>query len=254
MEYYTDVWGGVKNTLRKLFYSANQKKIEKLALDMNEKVIAPVYDKLDIGSDKTIKLAFIGNSITLHKPSASIGWSHSSGMAASKLENDYVHRTVERISRNKTVNVEYAVINISDWERNFESFNFARITHINEFEPDYTIFQLGENVLQSDVEEKRESFIQKYIELVEYVVTNQDEIICLPFWYSEEKNHAITKVALETKCYLVDLSPLGNGLDKKNYANSEIKYKHPGVAVHPGDFGMENISDKIFSVLNVVIE
>lgn len=46
---------------------------------------------------------------------------------------------------------------------------------------------------------------------------------------------------------------IGNGLDKRNYVKSEMNYKHQGVAVHPGDFGMENISDNIYSIFNVIL-
>ena len=73
-------------------------------------------------------------------------------------------------------------------------------------------------------------------------------------WHSSENNQLFTEIAIETKSYLIDLSHLGNGLDKKKFAGSEIKYKHQGVAMHPGNYGMENISDNIFSVLNVIIE
>jgi len=221
---------------------------------MNETIFEPYYDAYIIGENlKTIKVAFIGNSITWHDPSEKIGWDHKAGMAASSIENDYVHRTVEKIARNKNVNVEFVVNNIADWEREFEDFDFSRIKGINNFKPDYTIFQLGENVAQADIEIKTDSFINNYISLINYIETKNNEIICLPFWYSKEKVQAITKVAIKTNSYLVDLSHLGNGLDKRNYVKSEMNYKHQGVAVHPGDFGMENISDNIYSIFNVIL-
>lgn len=246
---------GIKNRISKIFQKQNQQKIEKLALDMNKEILEPVYSNFKIeNATKTIKIAFIGNSLTLHSKLDSIGWNHTSGMAASSLENDYVHKTVKKIAESKAVNVEYALINIADWERDFETFDINRLQRINEFNSDYIIFQLGENVLQEDMINKENIFSEKYKNLIKYVGNEKTKIICLPFWHSTEKNQCFTKIAIETQSYLIDLSHLGNGLDKKNYGSSAIKYKHPGVAMHPGDYGMENISDNIFSVLNVVIE
>lgn len=247
--------GSIKNRIVKLLPNNNQQKIEKLALDMNKTIIEPVISNYKIdSSDKVIKIAFVGNSLTLHGKSESIGWNHTSGMAASSLENDYVHKTVKKIAENKNVNIEYALIGLSDWEREFEYFDINRLQKIWDFQPEYIIFQLGENILQDDMIGKKEIFYKEYIKIIESFGKNNTKIICLPFWHSTEKNQIITKIAIDTKSYLVDLSHLGNGLDKKNYASSEINYKHQGVGMHPGDYGMENISDNIFSILNVIVE
>jgi len=244
----------IKNRILKILPN-NQQKIEKLALDMNTAVIEPVISNYQINSsNRKIKIAFIGNSLTLHSTSESIGWNHTSGMAASSLEKDYVHKTVKKLAESKNVNIEYALINLADWEREFESFDINRLQKIWNFKPEYIIFQLGENVLQEDVIGNKEKFYNEYIKLIESFGKNNTRIVCLPFWHSSEKNQLFTKVAIETKSYIIDLSHLGNGLDKNNYAISEIKYEHQGVGMHPGDYGMENISDNIFSILNIIVE
>lgn len=245
----------IKNRILKIIPNNNQQKIEKLALDMNRTIIEPVISNYEINSsEKRIKIAFIGNSLTLHSKLESIGWNHTSGMAASSLENDYVHKTVRKLAESKNVNIEYALINLSDWERDFENFDKNRLQKIWDFNPEYVIFQLGENVLQDNIIGRKEIFYNEYIKIIESFGKNNTRIVCLPFWHSSEKNQLFTKVAIETKSYIIDLSHLGNGLDKKNYANSEINYKHDGVGIHPGDYGMENISDNIFSVLNLIVE
>ncbi len=178
---------GIKKRFDNILYAHKQQKIESLAADMNQQIFTPVYDRYDIGAKETIRIAFIGNSISLHYPYEDVGWSHVSGMAASSLETDYIHRTVTKIATGKHMNVEYAIMNISDWEREFETFDINRITGINDFNPDYTVFQLGENLTQLDIETKSEVFIDKYKNLIDYIKTNENEIICLPFWYSKEK-------------------------------------------------------------------
>ena len=70
----------------------------------------------------------------------------------------------------------------------------------------------------------------------------------MPFWADKDKNRIFTEVALETGSSIVDLSHLGGGLEPLNFAHSENKYSHAGVAAHPGDYGMANIAKVIFSV------
>ena len=72
-------------------------------------------------------------------------------------------------------------------------------------------------------------------------------------WYDKNKVSAITEVAINTKSFLVDLSHLGCGLDDRNYANSETNYSNKGIGMHPGNFGMQNIAENIFSVFNATM-
>lgn len=221
---------------------------------INNAIQEPVYGSYVIENPKkTIKIAFLGNSISYLEKTDLVGWQHTSGMAASCLENDYIHKTVEKIANTKKVNIDYTILTLADFEVYFETFNLNRLDKINEFDPEYIIFQLGENVSKDDVKNKNEIFHKKYNEIINYVGNNKTKIVCLPFWYSADKNQTITKVALDTQSYLVDLSHLGDGLDERNYAISEKLYTIYAVGIHPGDFGMENISDNIFSVFNVIL-
>ena len=83
---------------------------------------------------------------------------------------------------------------------------------------------------------------------------NSIKIICIPFWPDKNKQNVITKIAVDNNVYLVDLSHLGNGIDKKNYASSYRKYKQPGVGEHPGDYGMRNIANNLFTVINCTMK
>ena len=243
----------VKNKLSSFF--ASTKNVENLAKSMNQEVFSPEFGKIANG-DSVLKIAFVGNSITLHGVAEKIGWTHKSGMAASTVNNDYVHKLVKKIAIQKNISVEYAVINAASFERDFESFDKKRLEKIKNFMPDYVIFQLGENVLSGKLkkEDEYDLFVNKYVEIISEFKGSK-KIVCLPFWYEKNKIYAITEAALKTRAFIVDLSHLGaKNHDDRNYAYSEIKYSDQGVGVHPGDFGMENISNNIFSVFNALMK
>ncbi len=202
-------------------------------------------------SKKEITILVLGNSISLHGIVDGL-WKYESGMAASSKEKDYVHVLVEKISRIKQVGIKYTIVNIADFERNFGSFDFDRLTSLKNQSPQYIIFQIGENVSSTEITEHSDLFKQKYISLVNSF-GDATKIVCLPFWPDKNKQDAITEVGIQTKSFIVDLSHLGNGIDEQNLAKSENKYSHTGVAAHPGDYGMYNIAVNIFSVFNSII-
>jgi hypothetical protein len=202
--------------------------------------------------ERNIKIAILGNSISLHGIAEGV-WDHESGMAASDLEHDYVHVLLNGISEEKQCGIEYIVINIADFERDFEQFNQNRMEKIKEFEPEIIIFQIGENILTETLETRGEIFVKEYLKIIEYC-NAQETIICLPFWPVKEKLELITEVALKSGSYLVDLSHLGSGIDPLNLAKSESKYKNAGVAAHPGDYGMKNIAKILHITVSKIIK
>jgi hypothetical protein len=201
--------------------------------------------------EKNIKIAILGNSISLHGIVEGL-WDHESGMAASDLEHDYVHVLLNKISEEKKCGIEYILINISDFERDFDQFNQNRMEKVKEFEPEIMIFQIGENILTETLKTRGEVFVKDYLKIIEYC-NAQETIVCLPFWPVKEKLELITEVALKSGSYLVDLSHLGSGIDPLNLAKSENKYKHTGVAAHPGDYGMKNIAEILYITVNKII-
>ena len=93
-----------------------------------------------------VRVVFIGNSITLHGPLASIGWTNNWGMAASVPEKDYVHLVARGIERETGRKVDMRVTNLAFFERTFESYDFKNIQPLIDFSPEYLIVALGENV------------------------------------------------------------------------------------------------------------
>ena len=202
--------------------------------------------------EKNIKIAILGNSISLHGIIEGL-WDYESGMAASDLEHDYVHVLLNKISMEKQCSIEYVVINISSFEKYFDNFELTRLEKIREFNPEIIIFQIGENISTEMLKSKGEIFLENYKTLIEYC-NGKEAIVCLPFWPVKETINLITEVALKSGVYLVDLSHLGSGIDTLNFASSEKKYKHAGVAAHPGNYGMENIAKMIYITINKIIK
>ena len=65
----------------------------------------------------------LGNSITLHGPLESIGWTGNWGMAASEESKDYVHLLTKQIAEAAQGSPETMVQNIADFERNYAAYD-----------------------------------------------------------------------------------------------------------------------------------
>lgn len=225
-----------------------QKKISVMNRTSSEMV---VEGEIESKFNKHVKFLIIGNSITYHPISNNIGWDHESGMAATALNKDYVHLLLTKISQKKKCKIYYKIKNLAEFERNLLSFDFNTIHNLVEFKPDFVIFQLGENVSVESIEEMN-LFEVQYKKLISNFPKSK-KVITTPFFPSPEKNLVIRQVASDSKGILVDLSHLVL-LDKKNFAKNEKNYSNDGVGKHPGDIGMENISELIFIALNSCID
>lgn len=119
-------------------------------------------------------------------------------------------------------------------------------------QPDFLFVQIGENVAKDDIVES-EMFENEYVKLLS-LFPNSRRIITVPFWPEKEKQYAVTNVAIKSESYLVDISHLGAGTDKKNFASSYKEYTQPGVGAHPGDYGMANIARSLYAAFNVLYD
>lgn len=70
------------------------------------------------GGGDGIRVLFVGNSITKHAPKPQIGWTNDCGMAASCLENDYVHLTAAKI-KELDPDMSFAILQVANFERQF---------------------------------------------------------------------------------------------------------------------------------------
>lgn len=202
------------------------------------------------GADGEISVLFLGNSLTVCSPPTESLDRTPRGLTATKLENDYVHLVCAQLAQDSRKNINFSAVNIADFERHFTEFPFDEmwLENASVRSPDWLVVQIGENVRADDIRSNGELFSIRYAELLRQF-PSAEKIACLPFWPNAEKNAAITLAALDTGSYIVDLSHLGSGIDERNFASSERDYKMPGVGAHPGDFGMKNIADCVYSVM-----
>ena len=204
--------------------------------------------------DSTISMIFLGNSITYHLPWENVGEQNPRGMAATKLEKDYVHQLLHLIADAYKVNIKYSIFNIAQLERGFAIYDFnldSCFCMLEITKPDILILQIGENVSKNDVEERPDKFKNIYGSIFDYY-PNCHKFVTLPFWLRKDENYLIVEEATNHGAVVVDLSHLGSDPDK-NYASSSTHYENAGIGMHPGDEGMLNIANCLFSAIRATI-
>ncbi|MEN8158323.1 MAG: hypothetical protein ABFS10_15325 [Bacteroidota bacterium] len=228
---------------------------------MNRVAMELYVDFTNSVDGEEFQILLVGNSLTLHGVAEDIGWFMECGMAASAVEKDYAHllfRKLEKLMPDRRIHMRLS--NSASFEREFESFDLGTVDKIMEgFNPDFILFQLGENVAW---DADRELFSRKYTAFIKrFTRGNKTVTLCTtPFFPTAWKSEVHREVALQTNSFLVDLSSLPL-LDEENYAKNEKDYpgsreawKVEGIGVHPGDYGMENIAELIFITINALVQ
>lgn len=190
-----------------------------------------------------IKILFLGNSITRHGKAENLGWYGDWGMAASRKENDYVHKLISRLERDDK-RVSFCIANMSEWERSRDtSLLETRYGQAKQFGADIVVVRLGEN---AQLAENLEAFERCYREMVGYFAQGKAKAILTDlFWEYEPFDRFVQEFAKEKGYAFAQLHDLGNRDDMKAIG----KFKHQGVAAHPGDKGMAEIAERIYCAM-----
>lgn len=187
------------------------------------------------------KIMFVGNSITRHAPSPEIGWFSDCGMAASKLENDYVHCVLKWVLE-KYPEASFCIVQGAEWERNYRDFDFDKyFSQAKSFVPDVIICTISENI-PADAFEK-EAFAENIHKLHSYLSGGNKECTIIEgsnFFSSADKDEGIKLYCERYGVHFVDLSDLIK--DDSNLAKG--LFEHKGIQIHPGDKGMRTIADR----------
>ncbi|MBK1874593.1 SGNH/GDSL hydrolase family protein [Marinobacter sp. 1-3A] len=186
------------------------------------------------------KIAFIGNSITHHVPRKEIGWYGDWGMAASNLHGDYVHQ-LEDVFQHYKSEMVYQPRNVSAWERDYLGYEIDQLQNLQSFNADIIVVRLGENVPQVDINDDFRAHLK---ELIEYVDGTQSSpvIITDTFMPNPAMNEAIKTTAEEQNYTFCRISDLFDNIE-----NTAVgQFENAGVARHPSDQGMYEISQRLF--------
>lgn len=186
------------------------------------------------------RILFIGNSITRHAPAPRLGWYGDWGMAASARQNDYVHRLVAMLSKSK-IKTGYCIANLSEWERSCDNALLCgRYAAALNYPADVAVIRLGENAPLTDGIER---FEECYAYLAEKLAAEGKVVICTDlFWEHAAFDRFVKKLADENDYGFVQIHDLGR--DEAMKAGG--RFENVGVAVHPGDGGMEQIARRLF--------
>jgi len=188
-----------------------------------------------------LKILYLGNSITLHGISHSIGWHGEWGMAASAAEKDYVHCLNRMIEEKESVSVEYKVRNVADFERMPDTFDLETLAELRDWAPDVLVLRICENT----PEDKVEAFGEAYLRLIRYFQIPNIKIYAVgAFWKHERKEECIRRAGALLGVTYVSLEHLHS----EAYQAIGL-FEHSGVAAHPSDKGMKAIADAIFDAM-----
>jgi hypothetical protein len=203
------------------------------------------------GARSVRKILFLGNSITRHGPAPAIGWSGDWGMAASAPEKDYVHVVIGALSEAAGTAPEVMIRNIAEFERQYATYDVEEgLKEAFAFGADVVIVAIGENVPSLDSDQAETRFRDSLRRLLRGLQANRRPTIVVRscFWPNEAKDQILEQSCEEAGGIFVDIGQLGR--EESNYARSERKFTHDGVAAHPGDQGMQAIADAILAAVN----
>lgn len=216
-----------------------------------EKVAPWLERQLSVSSgDAPQKILFLGNSITLHAPAPDIGWTGHWGMAASAEEKDYVHRLTARLAAAGTPPA-IRVKNIAEFERGYDAYDIAAQLQAElAFDADLVVLAIGENVAEPSTNVARSAFSNACDRLMTALRPHRRTrlIVRGSFWPHPVKDTILKQAADRAGARFVDISALGR--DEQNFARSERKIEHAGVAAHPGDRGMQAIADALYDAIH----
>ncbi len=223
--------------------------IEKNTVSSKNQLEESEYVEIFNENGSKIKVLFVGNSITKHAPNEDLGWSGNWGMAASSIENDYVHQIVKKLKEHYD-SVSYCICQVSEWENNYKNdvIPYDLFLEAREFCADIIVMRCVENCKVIEFDEI--CFEREYKKLIDYLNCSENAkvILTTSFWYHPKADEIIRKIGKEKNYPFIELGDLGE--------NKEMKatglFEHSGVAVHPGDLGMMTISERIFEVIKMI--
>ena len=201
----------------------------------------------DRGIAGGVKVLFLGNSITLHGSLPGIGWTNVWGMAASAAEKDYVHLVTRGIEKELGRKADVRVRNLAEFERDFTTYDLAKLDDLVAFRPEVLVVALGENVKDLKTEDERTAFRASFKRLLGRFMRPRAKPLTVVrgvFWPNDWKDDLMAHAASDYALPFVK-ADFGNDPGMKAIG----LFSHGGVANHPGDAGMSAIAEAILEGL-----
>lgn len=177
-------------------------------------------------------LVVIGNSITFHSPSPSIGWNYSWGMAASEQNKDFAHTLASKMLLPLTV-VASRGLELDPLASDADILAAATPVGPGSF----VVVELGDNIQLSTLSL---SAVQ-YNKLLD-AVKHGSVLVCTGTWWRSDIKDAMLKSSCEshggTFVAIGDL--YNNPLDVELLSLTDL-----GVKDHPHDWGMDKMSTRV---------
>lgn len=205
----------------------------------------PVTRITERGEDE-YRVLFIGDSITRHGTNASVkeklGWGHIAGMAASTESNDYAHRFVDKLKRDRP-NLEithtyHTAGGSGSVKQRLDAFDAVQYV-----DPDLVVIQLGEHEKETDGTEALRQNLASLIARIN-AFPREPVIICIGPWaptmngasspyngWDGEVDATMRGVCNQEGVPYISVRELAE--DSANHGWGE----HPGVRWHPNDAG-----------------
>ncbi len=204
---------------------------------------------VDNPEGKGKRVMFVGNSITLHGPNESLGWHNFCGMAASSLDKDYVNLLKKKV-RGKDIDAAFCICQAAGWERGYKEGASAMEKSLaaRDFEADVIVMRIIENCKVAEFD--AEMFFEQYGEFIKYLnKTGKAKVILTTGFWKHPGDEQIIKTGEKYSYPCIYLGDLG----EDDAMMAKGLFEHAGVAMHPGDKGMENIANRIWQELEKVL-
>lgn len=199
--------------------------------------------------DGAFKVLIYGNSIALHGPKPSIGWTNSWGMAASAREKDFAHLVVAALEERRGERADFRIRNLATLERNYTASldSFPELAADVAWAPDYVVVAIGENAPTIDeaAEPVYTDFLASLARPLVESAKHPPVVLRSPFWRNVAKARCTERAAARVGARYADASALADAAENKAIG----LFSHSGVANHPGDLGMRRLADLILAAL-----
>lgn len=204
-------------------------------------------------TDDAFNYLAIGNSITRHGR-ASYWWNNANGMAASDAEHDYFHLVLRHLEE-KHGKVHGETAGLSTWEVKSHDRD-EMLTLLNPWmneKIDLITIQLGENT------DELETFEADFVSLIQHIKAQCPKarvIVIGDFWECDGRDAMKKAAAEQTGVEYVSLEGIkgnpeyycGMGTTVYDEEGNAHTVNHDGVAVHPGDRGMQAIAERVIAL------